>query len=189
MKKTLIPLLTPPESSQTAAALWIWRSNRRTAGSIPAGTAPARRWSRRLRSARRPASASTGEISLAEPVVCLSSLLHIVLWMSLVYVPLTVSFSVWGVTCPKGLVYEECRDKLDDFCYGGSVTSAHIVLDIIVTGYLIVLPLLFLLFSLSWRLLHPRASLDSKSSGCFCPSGQFREGNHSHTCVSQCPCE
>lgn len=40
-----------------------------------------------------------------------------------------------------------------------------------------------------WRLLHPGPPLDSKSSGCFCPSGQFREGNHSHTCVSQCPCK
>lgn len=57
----------------------------------------------------------------------------------------SVSFSsFWGVTCPEGLVYDECRDRLDDFCYGGSVTSARVVLDIFVAGYLIIFCVLFL---------------------------------------------
>nr|XP_043877711.1 mucin-2-like isoform X2 [Solea senegalensis] len=58
------------------------------------------------------------------------------------------------VPCPKGLVYRECRNKLDDFCYGG--------------------------------IQHPGASLAKNSAGCFCPSGQFRAGNHSNTCVFEC---
>uniref|UniRef100_A0A7N8XZ23 Mucin-19-like n=1 Tax=Mastacembelus armatus TaxID=205130 RepID=A0A7N8XZ23_9TELE len=58
------------------------------------------------------------------------------------------------VPCPKGLVYKECHDKLDDFCNGG--------------------------------VLYPGASLEHNRTGCFCPSGQFRAGNHSSTCVSDC---
>ncbi|XP_070785481.1 mucin-6 [Enoplosus armatus] len=59
------------------------------------------------------------------------------------------------VPCPKGLVYRECHNKLDDLCYGG----VH----------------------------YPGASLEKSSSGCFCPSGQFKAGNHSNICVSDCP--
>ncbi|XP_067437640.1 mucin-2-like [Thunnus thynnus] len=59
-----------------------------------------------------------------------------------------------GVQCPEGLVYRECRNKLDDFCYGGAR--------------------------------HPGTSLEYNSAGCFCPSGQFRAGNHSDTCVDDC---
>ncbi|XP_054862830.1 mucin-19-like isoform X1 [Amphiprion ocellaris] len=32
------------------------------------------------------------------------------------------------------------------------------------------------------------ASLEEKSSGCFCPRGLLRPGNHSNMCVSECPC-
>lgn len=39
------------------------------------------------------------------------------------------------------------------------------------------------------RVRYTGASLESPSTGCFCPSGQFRAGNHSHICVSECPCE
>lgn len=110
-----------------------------------------------------------------------------VFWIFVVclYVSWSLFLLLSGVTCPKGLVYDECRDRLDDYCYGGSVTSAQVVLDIFVTHYLII----FLFPFPCWRLLHPAPPLDSKSSGCFCPSGQFREGNQSHTCVSRCPCE
>lgn len=59
------------------------------------------------------------------------------------------------VPCPKGLVYKECSNKLDDFCYGG--------------------------------VRYPGASLENNSTGCFCPSGQSRAGNHSNICVSDCP--
>ncbi|XP_070848713.1 mucin-6 [Chaetodon trifascialis] len=59
------------------------------------------------------------------------------------------------VPCPKGLVYKECSNKLDDFCYGG--------------------------------VRYPGASLENNSTGCFCPSGQSRAGNHSNVCVSDCP--
>uniref|UniRef100_A0A4W6E1Q7 VWFD domain-containing protein n=1 Tax=Lates calcarifer TaxID=8187 RepID=A0A4W6E1Q7_LATCA len=59
------------------------------------------------------------------------------------------------VTCQKGLVYKECQDKLDDFCFGG--------------------------------VRYPGASLEKRSTGCFCPSGQFRAGNHSNDCVFDCP--
>ncbi|XP_074482147.1 intestinal mucin-like protein [Sebastes fasciatus] len=31
------------------------------------------------------------------------------------------------------------------------------------------------------------ASLENSREGCFCPSGLFRAGNHSHICVSDCP--
>ncbi|XP_069375420.1 mucin-2-like isoform X2 [Paralichthys olivaceus] len=58
------------------------------------------------------------------------------------------------VTCPTGLVYRECHDKLDDFCYGG--------------------------------VRYPGASFGKNRTGCFCPSGQFRAGNHSNNCVSDC---
>ncbi|XP_050933829.1 LOW QUALITY PROTEIN: mucin-19-like [Lates calcarifer] len=60
-----------------------------------------------------------------------------------------------NVTCQKGLVYKECQDKLDDFCFGG--------------------------------VRYPGASLEKRSTGCFCPSGQFRAGNHSNDCVFDCP--
>ncbi|XP_040008876.1 mucin-19-like [Xiphias gladius] len=59
------------------------------------------------------------------------------------------------VPCPKGLVYKECHNKLDDFCYGG--------------------------------VRYPGASLEKNTTGCFCPSGQFRAGNHSNNCVFDCP--
>ncbi|XP_049892825.1 mucin-19-like [Epinephelus moara] len=58
------------------------------------------------------------------------------------------------VTCPEGLVYRECHDKVDEFCYGG-------------------IP-------------HQGASLENGRPGCYCPSGQYRAGNHSHICVSDC---
>ncbi|XP_068611580.1 mucin-6 [Brachionichthys hirsutus] len=59
-----------------------------------------------------------------------------------------------GVLCPKGLVFHECPEKLDDFCHGG--------------------------------VRYPGASLENNSTGCFCPSGQFKAGNHSNICVSDC---
>ncbi|XP_029681304.1 mucin-2-like [Takifugu rubripes] len=59
-----------------------------------------------------------------------------------------------NLTCAKGLVHDECRFKLDDFCYRGAQI--------------------------------PGASLEHQSTGCFCPSGQFRAGNHSDVCVSEC---
>uniref|UniRef100_A0A3B4XVT0 Mucin-5B-like n=1 Tax=Seriola lalandi dorsalis TaxID=1841481 RepID=A0A3B4XVT0_SERLL len=31
------------------------------------------------------------------------------------------------------------------------------------------------------------ASLEKNTSGCFCPNGQFRAGNHSNSCVFDCP--
>ncbi|XP_068163615.1 mucin-6 [Antennarius striatus] len=34
--------------------------------------------------------------------------------------------------------------------------------------------------------LYPGASLEDNSTGCFCPSGQFKAGNHSNICVSDC---
>ncbi|XP_071358816.1 mucin-2-like [Trachinotus anak] len=34
---------------------------------------------------------------------------------------------------------------------------------------------------------HSGASLEKKTTGCFCPSGKFRAGNHSNSCVSDCP--
>ncbi|XP_042367602.1 mucin-19-like [Plectropomus leopardus] len=61
---------------------------------------------------------------------------------------------ICSIPCPKGLVYRECHDKLDDFCYGGA--------------------------------LHQGALLENRGEGCFCPSGHFRAGNHSHICVSEC---
>ncbi|AWO97913.1 putative mucin-19-like isoform 3 [Scophthalmus maximus] len=62
---------------------------------------------------------------------------------------------ICDVQCAKGLVYSECHDKLDDFCYGG--------------------------------VRHSGASLEKNSTGCFCPRDQFRAGNHSTDCVSDCP--
>ncbi|XP_034720016.1 mucin-19-like [Etheostoma cragini] len=59
-----------------------------------------------------------------------------------------------NVTCPEGLVYRECHNKLDNFCDGGRQ--------------------------------YPGASLENNEAGCFCPSGHFRAGNHSHICVSDC---
>ncbi|XP_067345992.1 mucin-2-like [Channa argus] len=58
------------------------------------------------------------------------------------------------VPCPKGLVYKQCQNKLDDFCYGGAR--------------------------------YPGGSLENNSTGCFCPRGQYRAGNHSNTCVNEC---
>ncbi|XP_078021284.1 mucin-2-like [Epinephelus lanceolatus] len=58
------------------------------------------------------------------------------------------------VTCPEGLVYRECHDKVDDVCCGG-------------------IP-------------HQGASLENCRPGCYCPSGHYRAGNHSHICVSDC---
>lgn len=65
-------------------------------------------------------------------------------WMFLSCVSWTVSILFLGVTCPKGLVYDECRDRLDDFCSGGSVTSAHVVLAIFVSRYLVIFSFLVL---------------------------------------------
>ncbi|XP_040886602.1 mucin-19-like [Toxotes jaculatrix] len=59
------------------------------------------------------------------------------------------------VHCSEGLVYKECHDKLDDFCYGG--------------------------------VQHSGPSLGKNSTGCFCPRGQIRAGNHSNNCVFECP--
>lgn len=47
----------------------------------------------------------------------------------------------------------------------------------------------FFLFTSLYRVRYTGASLESFSTGCFCPSGQFRAGNHSHICVSECRCE
>nr|XP_046234851.1 mucin-2-like [Scatophagus argus] len=58
------------------------------------------------------------------------------------------------VSCPEGLLYQECRNKLDDFCYGGMLNNGAFL---------------------------------ENGKGCFCPSGQFRAGNHSNICVSDCP--
>ncbi|XP_070710318.1 mucin-5B-like [Pempheris klunzingeri] len=61
---------------------------------------------------------------------------------------------ICNVTCQNETVYSECRNKLDDFCYGGER--------------------------------HTGASFEISRSGCFCPRGQVRAGNHSSVCVSDC---
>ncbi|XP_078099338.1 mucin 5e [Sander vitreus] len=61
-----------------------------------------------------------------------------------------------NVTCPKGLAYRECHNKLDDFCDGGFAKQ------------------------------YSGASLEKNEAGCFCPRGLFRAGNHSDICVSDC---
>lgn len=45
---------------------------------------------------------------------------------------ISVSVHVSGVTCPKGLVYDECREKMDDFCYGGFVTFTDSIFTLII---------------------------------------------------------
>ncbi|XP_073337244.1 mucin-6 [Pagrus major] len=62
-----------------------------------------------------------------------------------------------GVPCPEGLIYRQCNEKLDDFCYGGFVKARH-----------------------------PGANIGSNIEGCFCPSGLLRAGNHSNMCVPDC---
>lgn len=47
----------------------------------------------------------------------------------------------------------------------------------------------FFLFTSLYRVRYTGASLERPSTGCFCPSGQFRAANRSHICVSECPCE
>uniref|UniRef100_A0A096MI36 VWFD domain-containing protein n=1 Tax=Poecilia formosa TaxID=48698 RepID=A0A096MI36_POEFO len=58
------------------------------------------------------------------------------------------------VKCSGELIYEECRNKKDDFCFGGIVNSGP--------------------------------TLEKTTSGCFCPPGLVRAGNHSNICVKQC---
>lgn len=99
---------------------------------------------------------------------------------------LTVLVRVSDVTCPEGLVYDECRIKLDDFCNGGFVKFTNNMLTLIIKPKMFSS---FLFLFWLYRVRYPGASLENSSPGCFCPRGQLRAGNHSHICVSDCPCE
>lgn len=79
-------------------------------------------WNKLLKNAKTLVSVSTGESWLMEDAVCR-------LYLFCLFLQLLSSWKfhyfscVSDVTCPRGLVYDECRLKLDDFCFRGFVKS------------------------------------------------------------------
>lgn len=79
-------------------------------------------WNKLLKNAKTLVSVSTGESWLMEDAVCRLYLYCLFVWLLSSWNRIHFS-CVSDVTCPKGLEYDECRLKLDDFCFRGFVKS------------------------------------------------------------------
>lgn len=107
-----------------------------------------------------------------------------------------IVFVVSAMTCPKGLVYRQCRDKLDDFCLKGFDNALTFSCDICfslsgIENVSAVKTSIFTSSHLVWlyRIVKEGAPFKCTREGCFCPHGQIKADQDSNICVTSCPCE
>lgn len=88
-------------------------------------------WNKLRKNARSQGSVSNGESWWVDAAVttfyllCCLCVSVISSWNNILF-----SYCVSDLTCPKGLVYDECRFKLDDFCYRGFVECIWLWLSV-----------------------------------------------------------